>query len=79
MSHRLTTPAQHAKYQADTEAHESAYIQALEHDAAWDPGDEPMDQYDPQCPDIFGSLIGPDEGAMQAWLSQNPDDETRVN
>jgi hypothetical protein len=78
-SWRVNGPAEHtARQQAEAEQ-EAAYLAALEHDAnaAWDPSDEP--DYDTTAPDIFGSLIGPDEGAMQAWLSQDPDNETRLN
>jgi hypothetical protein len=35
---RITTPAQHSKYQADTLAAASAYLAQLERDANWDPG-----------------------------------------
>jgi hypothetical protein len=55
---KITTPAQHSKYQADTLAAASAYIAQLECDAAWDPGDEPMEQYDPCDPASTGSLLG---------------------
>jgi hypothetical protein len=73
---KITTPAQHSKYLADTLAAASAYIAQLECDAAWDPG-EPED--DPCDPASTGSLIGPDEHAIQAWLATNPDDETFCN
>jgi hypothetical protein len=79
-SWRVDGPAEMtARKQAEAEQ-EAAYLAALEHDANanWDPG-EPEDQYDTTAPDIFGSLIGPDETAIQAWLSQDPDDETRLN
>lgn len=77
--HQLAGPRAQARHQAEAQAQEAAYLAALERDAHWDPGDEPADQYDPNAPDIFGSLIGPDEGAQRAWLACDPDDETRLN
>jgi hypothetical protein len=76
-SWRVDGPAEMAARQRAEAEQEACYLAALEHDAAWDPGPEPED--DPNAPDIFGSLIGPDETAIQAWLSQDPDDETRLN
>lgn len=75
----LYTPELHARYRAEELDAEAAYRAALERDAAWDPGDEPEDLIDPQCPDIFGSLLCNDDSPQRAWLSQDPDDETRVN
>ena len=78
---KITTPVQHSKYQADTLAAASAYIAQLECDAFWDPGDEPMEQYDP-CDPCFGSLLGHPAGEdgfpLQVWLG-DPRDDTYMN
>src|SRR5512135_3188637 len=43
----LATPESHATYRADTEAHEAAYIAALEAETHWDPGEPEDDPCDP--------------------------------
>jgi hypothetical protein len=83
VENRLTTPAQHSKYQADTLAAASAYIAQLERDAAWDPGDEPESQYDPRDPASTGSLLGHPAGEdgfpLQVWLGDQSCDDTYAN
>ncbi|HMB08249.1 MAG TPA: hypothetical protein VKP69_31530 [Isosphaeraceae bacterium] len=80
---KITTPAQHSKYQADTLAAASAYLAQLECDAAWDPGDEPEDQYDPCDPASTGSLLGHPAGEdgfpLQVWLGDQSCDDTYAN
>ena len=75
---RLTTPAQHFKYQADTLAAASAYIAQLECDAAWDPGAPEDDPCDP----CTGSLLGHPTGEgfpLQVWLGDQSCDDTYAN
>src|SRR5512135_1826474 len=76
----LATPESHARYRAETEAHEAAYIAALEAETHWDPGDEPED--DPCDPGACGSLLGhpagDDDFPLQVWLG-DPGDDTYAN
>jgi hypothetical protein len=69
---RLTPDSHLALAQAEQER-ESAWIQALEAEAA-DPGGswEPTD-------DITGSLDGHDDSAHQYWIGSDPDDLTYRN
>src|SRR5512135_673725 len=74
---RITTPAQHSKYQADTLAAASAYLAQLERDANWDPGAPEDDPCDP----CTGSLLGhpaSDDFPLQVWLG-GPGDDTYAN
>jgi hypothetical protein len=78
-SWRVDGPAEMAARQRAEAEQEACYLAALEHDAAWDPGDEP--DYEPND-DITGSLSGhpsQEEGARQVWLACDPDDDTYAN
>lgn len=70
------TPQDHDRQRETIERLDQAYLHELEcraHAAeAEDPGD-------PNAPDICGSLLGPDEHVMRAWLSCDPDGETFCN
>jgi hypothetical protein len=65
----VATPAEHTTKQQQADLDEAAYVAHLENEC----NHISCLEYDCNAPDIFGSLIGPDEHAMRAWIAP-PDD-----